>query len=111
MYRDCPIGAKPFLEALHMNRLFRKYHRWLAIICALPLLLTVITGTLFPTAKALQQRELAGFLIHLHTLETFGLDGIFPILNGVGLLGLIMTGVYMTNLFRGRQLPPNSQKS
>ncbi len=51
-----------------MNRLFRKYHRWLAIFCALPLLLTVITGMTFPIAKAFHQRQLAGFLIHLHTL-------------------------------------------
>lgn len=56
-----------------MSRLFRKYHRSLAIVCALPLLLTVITGTLFPIAKALHQLELAGFLIHTHTLELIGL--------------------------------------
>lgn len=86
-----------------MNRLFRKYHRWLAIICALPLLLTVITGMTFPIAKALHQRQLAGALIHLHTLETFGLDGFFPIMNGLGLLGLLTTGIYMTNLFRARR--------
>jgi len=30
---------------------------------------------------------LAGFLIHLHTLETFGLESFFPIINGIGLLG------------------------
>lgn len=86
-----------------MNRLFRKYHRWLAIICALPLLLTVITGMTFPIAKALHQRQLAGFLIHLHTLETFGLEDVFPILNGIGLLGLLLTGIYMTNLFREKR--------
>jgi uncharacterized iron-regulated membrane protein len=86
-----------------MNRLFRKYHRWLAIVCALPLLLTVITGMTFPIAKALDRRELAGFLIHLHTLETFGLEGFFPIVNGLGLLGLLVTGIYMTNLFRQRR--------
>lgn len=85
-----------------MNRLFRKYHRWLAIVCALPLLLTVITGTLFPIARAMGQRQLAGFLIHLHTLETFGLGDFFPILNGIGLLGLLITGIYMTSLFRQR---------
>lgn len=83
-----------------MNRLFRKYHRWLAIVCALPLLLTVITGMTFPIAKALHQRQLAGFLIHLHTLEAIGLENFFPILNGLGLLGLLITGIYMTRLFR-----------
>ena len=86
-----------------MSRLFRKYHRWLAIVCAFPLLLTVITGTFFPIAKALHQRQLAGFLIHLHTLETFGLDEFFPIINGLGLLGLLITGIYMTGLFRAKR--------
>ncbi len=27
-----------------MNRLFRKYHRWMAILFSLPLMLTVLTG-------------------------------------------------------------------
>ncbi len=91
----------------YLSRIFRKYHRWLAIICALPLLLTVITGIAFPIAKALHQRQLAGFLIHLHTLETFGLDTFFPIINGLGLLGLLITGLTMTSLFRERRLPTN----
>ncbi len=90
-----------------MNRLFRRYHRWLAIVCALPLLLTVVTGMTFPIAKALHQRQLAGFLIHLHTLETFGLDGFFPIINGLGLLGLLITGIYMTSLVRKQRSPSN----
>lgn len=90
-----------------MNRLFRKYHRWLAIAYALPLLLTVITGMLFPIAKGFHQRQIAGFLIHLHTLETFGLDSFFPIINGIGLLGLLVTGIYMTSLFRERRFSSN----
>lgn len=88
-----------------LDRLFRKYHRWLAIVFALPLLLAVATGMAFPIAKSLHQRQLAGFLIHLHTLETFGLDGIFPIINGMGLLGLLFTGLYMTSLFRQPRSP------
>ena len=94
---------------MNMSRLFRKYHRSLAIVCALPLLLSVITGMLFPIAKAFNQGQVAGFLIHLHTLETFGLGGIFPIINGIGLLGLLITGIYMTSLFRQRRVPSNKQ--
>jgi hypothetical protein len=90
-----------------MYRLFRKYHRWLALVCALPLLLTVVTGMAFPIAKALHQRQLAGFLIHLHTLETFRLDAVFPMINGFGLLGLLVTGIYMTNLFQKRRSSSN----
>ena len=88
-----------------MNRLLRKYHRWLAIAFALPLLLSIVTGIAFTIAKSLHQRQLAGFLIHLHTLETFGLDGVFPIINGIGLLGLLVTGLYMTRLFRQPRSP------
>ena len=91
-----------------MSRLFRKYHRSLAIICALPLLLTVITGSLFPIAKAFHQRELAGFLIHVHTLEIIGLGNFFPILNGLGLMGLLITGIYMTRRFRENRSISNS---
>ncbi len=87
-----------------MNRLFRKYHRWLAIVFALPLINTIITGIGFSIAKSLHQRAIAGFLIHLHTLETFGLDGIFPIINGIGLLGLLVSGLYMTRVFRQTRL-------
>lgn len=87
-----------------MNRIFRKYHRWLAIAFALPLLNTIVTGIGFTIAKSLHQRQLAGFLIHLHTLETFGLEEVFPIINGIGLLGLLITGLYMTSLFRQRRV-------
>ncbi len=86
-----------------MNHLFRKYHRSLAIIFALPLLTTVLSGITFPIAKALGQRQLAGLLIHIHTLEIFGLEAIFPIINGIGLLGLLVTGLYMTSLSRQRR--------
>ncbi len=74
-----------------IDRLWRKYHRWLAFAFALPLLLTIVTGIALPIAKALHQRQLARFLVHLHTLETFGLDEVFPIITGFGLLGLIVT--------------------
>lgn len=66
-----------------------------------------MTGMLFPIAKAFPERQLAGFLIHLHMLETFGLDSFFPIINRIGLLGLLVTGINMTSLFRERRFPSN----
>ena len=86
-----------------MNRLFHQYHRWLAIALFLPLLTTVVSGVGFTIARSLHQRALAEFLIHIHTLEIFGLGEIFPLLNGIGLLGLLVTGIYMTRLFRQRR--------
>lgn len=90
-------------QVSRLDRLFRKYHRWLAIAFALPLLLSTVIGIAFPIAKSLQQREVARFIIHLHNLETFGLEGAFPIINGMGLLGLLITGLYVTSLFRQRR--------
>lgn len=86
-----------------MTYLIRKNHRWLAVIFALPLLITTVTGIAFPIARSLHQRQLAGFLIHLHTLEIIRLESFFPIINGIGLLGLLLTGLSMTSLFRQHQ--------
>jgi len=86
-----------------MNRILRKYHHWLAIAFATPLITTTITGIAFPIAKLLHQRQLAGFLLHIHTMEIFGLEEVFPMITGMGLLGLLVTGMYMTRLFRQRR--------
>jgi hypothetical protein len=86
-----------------MNRIFRRYHRTIAIALCLPLLLTVITGLAYTILDEwFGQDELAGFVLRLHTLEMFHLQGIYPILNGLGLLALLATGLTMTGLFRQR---------
>lgn len=86
-----------------MNRVFRRYHRQIAIILCLPLFLTVLTGLGYTIAHEwLHQDELGEFLLGLHTLEIIHLEGIYPILNGLGLVGLLITGVTMTGLFRQR---------
>lgn len=92
-----------------MRRSFRKYHRFLAPILALPLALTVLTGMLItlieesPIPIGLSPR----LLLDLHTGELFGLEGFYPILNGLGLLGLLVTGLSMTSLL-GRKNPSRS---
>jgi len=84
-----------------MLRSFRKYHRQISIVLCLPLFLTAISGMgVTITREFLHQRELSRFLLHLHTLELFNLEEIYPILNGIGLIGLLVTGVTMTGLFR-----------
>ena len=86
-----------------MVRLFRKYHRWLAIVLSIPILLTIVTGvgiTIFD--EWLHQEELAELLIDIHTLKILHLEEIYPVLNGIGLIGLLVTGLSMTGLFRGR---------
>ncbi|MBE9226854.1 peptidase [Phormidium sp. LEGE 05292] len=92
-----------------MNRAFRKYHRQIAIVAALPLILTVISGvgyTIFD--EWFEQEEISTFLLKLHTLEIIHLDKFFPILNGVALIALLVTGLSMTTLFNKRRSSENS---
>lgn len=86
-----------------MNKAFRKYHRQIAIILCLPLFLTVLTGMCFTIVHEwFHQRELGEFLLHVHTLEIIHLEKIYPLLNGLGLIGLLITGLSMIGLFRKR---------
>ena len=39
-------------------------------------------------------------ILKLHTGEIFHLQGFYPILNGLGLLGLLITGISMLRVFR-----------
>ena len=83
-----------------MIRTFRKYHRTIAIAVCLPLILTAITGvgyTIFD--KWFEREEIAGFLMRIHTFSILGLEEIYPLLTGLGLLGLLFTGLSMTGLF------------
>ena len=89
-----------------MMRIFRKYHRSIAIACCLPLILTVITGvgyTIFD--EWFGQGQIAEFLLKVHTFEILGLEKIYPPLNGLGLIGLLVTGLSMTGLFKKRSQP------
>jgi hypothetical protein len=86
-----------------MTRMFRRYHRQIAIILCLPLFLTVLTGMSFTIAHEwLHQDDLGEFILRLHTLEILHLEKIYPLLNGLGLVGLLITGLSMTGLFRTR---------
>lgn len=91
-----------------MKRLFRKYHRTLSIIIALPLALTVLTG-MAATMVGEWGMSLGlsrSLLLSIHTGELVHLQGIYPILNGLGLLGLLVTGLSMSGLFSGKKKPP-----
>lgn len=92
-----------------MNRIFRKYHRTLAIIICLPLLLTIVTGMAYTILDEWFKNEsLSEILLGIHTMEILHLGGIYPVLNGIGVLGLLMTGLSMTGLLQPK---PNFQKN
>jgi hypothetical protein len=87
-----------------MKNTFRKYHRLIAIILCFPLLFTALTGISVALADTwLHQEELAAFLITAHTFQIFKLDAILPVLNGLGLIGLVATGLSMTGLLAKRR--------
>lgn len=94
-----------------MKRAFRKYHRIIALIICLPITLTVLTGM---TATMVEEWSLniglsRSLLLKIHTGEIFHLQAIYPILNGLGLLGLLVTGLSMSGLFSSK--PQRSAKS
>jgi hypothetical protein len=89
-----------------MKNTFRKYHRLIATIFCFPLLFTALTGISIAIAEEwLHQEEFAEFLVAVHTFRIFKLDAILPVLNGLGLMGLVATGLSMTGLFAKRRQP------
>ncbi|MBD2452304.1 peptidase [Nostoc sp. FACHB-152] len=94
-----------------MKNTFRKYHRLIATLFCLPLFFTAVTGISIAIADTwLHQEDLAGFFITIHTLQIFKLDAIVPVLNGLGLIGLVVTGVSMTGLFTKRRQPKRMEE-
>lgn len=94
-----------------MKRAFRKYHRLLALIVCLPITLTVITGMAATMVGewSLNTGLSRSLLMKIHTGEILHLQAIYPILNGLGLIGLLVTGLSMSGVFGGK--PQRSPKS
>ena len=84
-----------------MKRSFRKYHRILGIIVCLPLAMTVLTGLLTTVVRewSIYLGIPTRLLMKIHTGEIFHLQGFYPILNGLGFVGLAVTGLSMSGLF------------
>ncbi len=94
-----------------MNRTFRKYHRTLAIIVALPLILTLLTGIAATLSEewSIPLGVSRSAILRIHTGEIFHLEKFYPILNGLGLAAMVVTGLSMTSLFSNRsQQTPKS---
>lgn len=90
---------------MRLGSAFRRYHRQLAIVMCLPLALTIVSGMAYPLfSEWLSLNNVAGFLIQVHSGRIFGLQGIYPFLNGLGLAGLLVTGMSMTSLVRQRSV-------
>ncbi len=76
---------------------FRQMHRTFAPIMLLPLLLTLLTGSLYQIADLSDQGNTFSWLIELHKghFGNINLEIIYPFLNALGLLLLIITGIPM----------------
>jgi len=87
-----------------MKNTFRQYHRLIALIFCLPLFFTALTGTSIVIADQwLHQDAWVAFLVAVHTFQIFKLDAILPVVNGLGLIGLVATGLSMSRVLTKRQ--------
>ncbi|MEC4804530.1 MAG: hypothetical protein SAJ12_12980 [Jaaginema sp. PMC 1079.18] len=80
-------------------RIFRRLHSTLAPIVLLPLLITIFTGVIYRLGKSWfgLSRDQVHFLMTIHEGEYLGdfLEPIYVLLNGLGLLWMIVTGSVM----------------
>jgi hypothetical protein len=87
------------------NSTLRRYHRLIAVMMCIPLALTIITGMVYPVfSEWVPVNSVSGLLLKIHSGRIFGLQAIYPVLNGLGLAGLLVTGLSMTRLFRQKRL-------
>lgn len=78
---------------------FRKFHSAIAPIVLLPLLVTVFTGVTYRLSKDWfgLSRDRVHFLMSIHEGEYLGdtLEPVYVLLNGLGLLWMLVTGSAM----------------
>ncbi len=76
------------------RKLIRQIHRALAPVLALPLVVTVVTGSLYQIA-CLNENFDYYWLIQIHKGKWGHLDlqAVYPFLNGLGLLVMVATGL------------------
>ncbi len=86
---------------------FRQLHRALAPILLLPLVLTLITGSVFQLFDMQGQGDSVGWLMEWHKghFGSLNLEKIYPFLIAAGLLVLSITGFSMWLQSRRRSRP------
>ncbi len=92
----------------------RWFHRILATIAFLPLILSASTGIIYRLGRAWfgLSEDQGEILLDIHQGSYFGsfLEPVYVLLVGLGLVALLVTGIQMTGLFRKR-LQPSSEES
>lgn len=76
---------------------FRQWHRFLAPVMILPIVLTAITGSLFQVAELSGQEKQYKWLLGIHKghFGALNLEAVYPFLNTLGILVLAFTGMTM----------------
>lgn len=103
-------------------RTLRQFHRQLAPIIMLPFLITAITGVAYRLGKSWfgLSRDQVHFLMVIHEGEYLGkqLEPIYVLLNGLGLLFMLATGIVIwgnslskSSWFRGLFSRPKQETS
>ncbi len=79
------------------SRRLRSLHRFLAPVMMFPLLLTLVTGSLFQMAAVSGKGRDFIWLLELHKghFGILNLEIVYPFLNALGLLTLVATGILM----------------
>lgn len=86
------VGSKTLIQ-----KRIRNLHKALAPIMVLPLILTAVTGSTFQMFEIVGQERSVRWLMALHKghFGILNLTKIYPFLNALGLLVLVVTGFSM----------------
>lgn len=86
---------------------FRKLHRKIAPIVFLPLLVTAFTGILYRVARSWfgVSEEIGDMIMFIHQGSYLGKDlrVFYVILNGLGLMAMVVSGIVMSGIFASRR--------
>ncbi|NEP86635.1 MAG: PepSY domain-containing protein [Okeania sp. SIO2C2] len=98
-----------------MKQTFRKLHRIIAPIVFLPLFVTVITGVAYRLGRNWfgLSRDQAHILMVIHEAEYLGEDikPFYVLLNGIGLIWMLVTGIIMSGLFNKKKPKQNTESN
>ncbi len=111
-HRNFHIKQDLILEMIKQK--FRQLHRVVAPIVFLPLFVTVITGVAYRLGRNWfgLSRDQAHILMAIHEAEYLGdeIKSFYVLLNGIGLIWMLVTGIVMSGLFR-KNKPKQNTKS
>jgi hypothetical protein len=88
----------------------RQLHRTIAPMMILPVLLTLITGSIYQIVDLAEKGKDFDWLLDWHKghFGSLNLEAIYPFLNALGLLTLAITGISMWLQMRRRPAQKNS---